>query len=227
MSFNDIYSERVYIDRNLFYIDKIMVEANGCVKIVKRKQFVGLQYGTEEVLPTVFDSISFISDGIVEAQIKGLTGLFSVDSNTWLFEPNQYQLKIPKNFENVIEIKSDKGFGLFSIRGNRMVVPPEYNETTYSDICEFLWVRIGDYFHFIKNGSSTLYSATDAMMAYDTDKGMWVKHSDGRVALLNNAGNDDIKAYRRKLIENHGRVKLQNIKLNIVDICDIYGQVIN
>lgn len=226
MGFQDIFAERMQLDEALFYIDKEVALAKGLVSVVKRQSLYGLQYGTEDALPTVFDNARFVTDDVIELQIEGLLGLYSARNSEWLFEPNQCRLSLVDEF-NTVEVEAENGMGLFSIREGRVVVTPQFDETTDSDIGEYLWVRRGNKFHFINKESQVFYSASDAIMAYDTDEGMWVKHSNGTVSLLNKAGNDDIKAFRKALIDNIGRMKLQNLKYGIIDICDIYGRVLN
>lgn len=226
MDFKAIYTERLSKDKTLFYIDKEVVCTQGTSRIMKRASYYGLQCESTDLLPTIFDSISYVSGSIVKVIIDSLIGLFSIDKKDWIFEPDIYKLEYLQDFQTV-EVSGEKGLGLFSILENRMVIPPAYDETTRSAGGEFLWVREGGRFNFVQKDTQIFYSASDAQMVYDTDTGMWVRHSDGRVALLNSAGNDDIDTFRKILIKNKGRMTLQNIKYNIVHICDIYGQILN
>lgn len=226
MDYEEELSRRKKIDESLFFIDKEVVQSRAMMSIVMRCGHYGLQHGTEDLLPTVFDLIRFVTDSVVEIQINGSSGLFSANNGDWLFEPSQYHLRLLDDL-NVIEVEGEDGKGLFSLREKLMVVPPKYDDTTNTDIGEYLWVRKGDRFHFILKGNHVFHSASDAIMAYDTDDGMWVKHSDGTVALLNKVGNDDTRNYRKTLIKNGGRMKLQNLKYGIIDICDIYGHILN
>ena len=121
---------------------------------------------------------------------------------------------------------TSKGRGLYSIQDHDIIIQPKFDDVTCFSGGDYLWVRLGRWFHFVKKSDGMLINI-QAIKAYDTSHGIFAQAKDGRVFCANEDGIDNSFQLRDFVIKNHGRGRLYNYKMHDMDIIDIYGFVLN
>lgn len=227
---NEIIEHRVKWLESFFYIrTKVLVDCGG-YKIVKRKQFMGIANAKnnllEEILPTIFDEIIMIENGLAMIRLLNKWGIYDVEKLLWLVEPCCEQV-IKNEFYETMELITFNKHGLFDIKKKTLLIPIQYEDVTINSTNEYLWVKKDLRYHYIKRSTGKFLSMIDAVMAYDTSVGLFIKRIDGTVRCVNELGLHDPILFRELMIKNNGRLKLQNIKLHECDIIDIYGFILN
>ena len=227
---NEIIKHRVKWLEEFFYIrTKVLVDF-GNYKVVKRKQFMGIVNAKknilEEILPTIFDEIVMIDQGLAMIRLLNKWGIYDVEKLSWIVEPCCEQV-IKNDFYKTMELIVSNKHGLFDIKEKTLLIPIQYEDVTINSTNEYLWVKKDSKYHYIKRSTGRFLSMIEAVMAYDTNLGLFIKKIDGTVRCVDESGLDDPVLFRSLMIENNGRLKLQNIKLHECDIIDIYGFILN
>lgn len=227
---NEIILHRFKWLEEHFYIHAdVLVDFNN-YKIIKRKQFIGIinvnRNVVQEILPTIFDDVTMIYRDLAKVRLLNKWGVYDVEKTSWIVDLCCEQMEV-NEFYNTIELIAAGKHGLLDIKEKNLLIPIQYEDVTIDAGCEYLWVKKKSHYHFVKKSTGKFLSMIDAVMAYDTSIGLFVKSADGIVHCVNELGLDDPILFRSLVIRNHGRLKLQNTKLHECDIIDIYGFVLN
>lgn len=222
---SDILEQRKGWLNDYFFIDTKIQEIRGSYVVVKRKNYVGLVIDGIDILETLFDEIVFIDTEFIKARVADKWGLFDIVSEKWIIKPLCNIIKLHK-FYNTIELIIGKKHGLISIPLHKIVVPIKYEDVSINANGEYIWVKEFNVYSFLKKSSGQLLRMQNASFAYDNEEYMMVL-IDGKVYCMNELGNKDEALFRKLVIENKGRLRLMNYKYRVLDIVDIYGNIIN
>jgi len=225
---NDIISERIKKDETIFFILRKIVQECGHLNIISRKNLYGLAKSNDVnaiLLPTIFDEIKMLYSEIWAVRLNYLWGVFNLSIDKWAFLPCCNDL-VFNEYYKTIEMISDFGHGLYSIINNRILIPMKYDDVTICDNCDYLWVKQGTNYHFIRQRDGKFISVVDATFAFDTFKGMFIKYKD-QITCVNEDGLDLPMSLRCFVSKGNGRGRVINIKHHENVIFDIYGVILN
>lgn len=226
----DLINQRQILQEKRFYIDYSVEEVWGQVNIVRKREWLGMVLASSVdnfILPPVFDEITFLSDNnYAMLCIDGFWGIFNVAKRQWVVFPVCRKLTVYSDYATV-ELLTDKGKGLFSLKEGRMVVSPFFDDVTCWAGGDYLWVRQGAYHHFVRKADGVLVSLPDAIKAYDTPHGLFALASNRIVFCADDEGLDDAQTLRQVVKLGNGRARLYNYKEHNMDIIDIYGHILN
>lgn len=214
---------------NHFYIEVSIEGMINGILITRRKKYYGLsaQNDEEEILPTIYDSISPVNNSrTLEIKIGNLTGFYCLEHSDWIVKPCCEEV-VFHDFYQTIEISSQGKHGLIDLKSNRLIIPLEWDDTTITTDPEYLWVKRGNIFSFIEKTTGRVIFAGEGCMAYDTLCSMYVQRNNGQVVRYDSDGVPDDLAMRKDIISNHGRLKLNNYKNHSYNIIDLYGFILN
>ena len=223
--------QRKLLQEKRFYIDLTLEKENVWenISFVRKREWLGIiQTNTPEtfLVPPVFDNISSIDNSnIAMLSIDGLWGIYNIITKQWGILPICKSLLFHEEY-NTIELVTSQGHGLYSIQDNDIVISPKYDDVTCYSNGDYLWVRLGKWYHFVKKNNGMLITV-EALKAYDTPHGIYALAKDNKVFCANEEGLDNSFQLRDFVIKNHGRGRLYNYKMHNMDIIDIYGFVLN
>lgn len=225
----EIMADRIKKDEDRFYLP---IQAIGFFDefcFVRRKKWLGVSMDDDVdkiLLPMIFDEIEVLEAGLLKVRIDSLLGVYSLTNTKWCFMPSYDGINYDGQ-NKTIELILDTKHGLYSLKYDKILIPTKYDDVTTYDDCEYLWVRIGENYHFVHKESGKFISLIDAQLAYDTSHGMFAKGADGNVYCADEYGLDKATQLRHFIIDNKGRGKLHNYKLHILNVVDIYGYILD
>lgn len=221
-----LINERQKLQEERFYFD-LSVECDlGQFWIVRKRDWLGVVYDDGSfLLPPVFDHISFFPNtNYAKLSVDDYWGVYNVITKQWGVFPVCRSLILNEDY-NTIELVTSEGHGLYCMKENRIVINPVFDEVTCYSGGDYLWVRLGEWYHFVNKDKGKLITI-EARKAYDTPHGIFALGKDNKVFCANEEGLDDPISLRRFVIKNHGRGSLYNYKYHNVDIIDIYGYIL-
>ena len=201
--------QRKRLQEDRFFIDPTVEKENVWknINIVRKREWIGI-IQTEKpetfLLPPICDDITPIDNSNnAKICINGLWGIFNICTKRWGILPICKSLIVYEDY-NTIELVTSKGHGLYSMQDDDIVINPKFDDVTcYSD-GDYLWVRLGKWYHFIKKDNGLLITI-EARKAYDTPHGIFALGKDNKVFCANEDGLDDSIQLRDFVIKNLGR----------------------
>ena len=224
-----IIEDRIKVDRGMFFRRPVIVqELNSFCICMRNKLFGFCLRDAINTLTTncIFDEIIPFEDNIFITRINQLYGIYDINQNAWNCSPSFTSFRINENYFS-IELKNNNQVGLYDCRHNKLVIPIKYDAVTCSCNGDYLWVKQNNEYHFVKNSTRELISLYETKMAYDTEHGMFAVDKYGYVNLFTEDGLQSKNEFRKILIKNQGRLKLQNLKFHLIHYVDIYGNILN
>lgn len=223
---NEIINTRIEDNDEYFFVDYEVVRQCGNIDIIRRRDWLGICIHNDIkniLLDTIADDI--VASGLLAAiKIGGQWALFDLSRCSFLFPPEYDALQLNGNERTVTLLLNGKQ-GLYSLQEKRVVIPTLFDDCTNNDHSDYLWVRSGSVYQYVRKSDGSVIDLGDADMAYDTDDAMLVKHGD-RVICLNAEGYEDELSLRSLVMRGNGRLKIVNSKLHFYNIIDIYGYIL-
>ena len=226
-----LMAQRQMLQEERFYVDLLVEEVVGDIKIVKKREWMGIiqaDIANTLLLPPVFDHITILSNSnniYALLCIDEYWGIYNINNGQWRVLPICNLLLVNEDY-NTIELVTSNGHGLYDIQEDRVVINPIFDDVTCYSSGDYLWVRLGKWYHFVGKEKGALITI-EAKKAYDTPHGIFALGKDDKVFCANEEGLDDAIQLRDFVIKSHGRGRLYNYKLHNMDIIDIYGFVLN
>ena len=221
-----IYNKRIEKDKSLFFIDKICVSEHGLYKRVKRKKLFGIDMDNEEIIPPVFDDVTIYSESVVLAVINNIAALFNLKERKFVSEIYYDRVEFENDY--LILNNGSDDMGIYDTRSTSFLYKKGYELANVKDrSTEYIWVKRGRFYDFIRRKDGLLLSMAGLIMAYDTEEGLYGMDENHKVSCFDEYGVEDIVKFRSKVISSGGYLRLQNRTFNIEDIVDIYGNKLN
>ena len=225
----EIVIERQKWAHSHFYVELKEMKCASGYRILKRKMYQGLFRQTnrdyQEVLPTIYDNLSFITNSLVEAKLDRYIGYFSLQKNDWVVFP-EYEQSVRHDACHSIELVFNGKHGLMDMNTHELVIPVAFDDVTICPFYSYLWVKRMERFYVIRKSDGHLISLLNAIRVYDDPDGIFVKQENGSVVCFNEEGEVDELKMRNIMLQYRGRKKVQNIKYHNVEIIDNNGYVL-
>lgn len=214
-------------DSLLFFVDlEPLTEAFGFT-VVRRKKKFGIYRCQEMIVKPIFDEVVICSEHLAMLKINGEYACFDLSSKhlSTDFEYVSYKCvnEYAKLYTNPTRCSLYEAKHRRILSGERLY--EDFNLKDFST--EYIWARRGLFYDYIHRGSGEIVVLPNIVMAYDTPVGMFGKNGLGKVTFYNETGTADWVKLRTAVLCKEGHLTLSNYTLNIQNIIDIYGNILN
>ena len=209
------------------------VEATmGAYTLTKRRKYVGVDCGTEEILLTQFDDITIYPDHhLATVNVNGRWALYDLCARQAV-SPFQFrEINIAEDL-NLAMLTAESGLkALYNTAERRYIVhEPTYIEYDISDItAEYLPAKqLDGCWCFINNSdNSQIAHIYGIEMPYHTARGIFARVSSGQVCAFDHKGTARPELLRAEVLKHGGYLQLGNHSSNIYHYIDVYGNILN
>lgn len=209
------------------------VEATmGAYTLTKRKKYVGVDCGTEEILLTQFDDITIYPEhNLAAVNVNGRWALYDLRARKAV-SPFQFrEINIAEGL-NLAILTAESGLkALYNTAERRYIVhEPVFVEYSLCDtLTEYLPAKHPDgswSFINLKDNFSRVH-IYGIEMPYHTARGIFARVSSGKVCAFDHKGTARPELLRAEVLEHGGYLQLGNHSSNIYHYIDVYGNILN
>lgn len=224
---NKIISERLAKDRDLFFVDIVVIESKFGKDIISKKKLQGVKCNNCILLHPIYENIELVSKDIAIVKLLDYFALFSLIDGQRLSEFEYCSVHVSNDM--VVLHKGNGRCAIYNLNTSKFLYQtPDYDEFNLKDSStEYVWARRNAFFDYIHRESGKVISLPGVIMAYDTEHEMFGLDEHNKVFNFNEHGLEDFWQLRRIVLKEGGFLTLRNKTYKIEHIIDMYGNILN